>query len=316
MNMSNKTEVDKIINHLEGIDGETMEYIVKKLCMVEQLFKQTILTMSDAELNRMLDERKTAENSKGDIDFKGAEEWSHLVSEYSKLPSISVITSSINIISTQLGAITDENYNLKAELGRTSEELHTLEKAKGGLGETPLAYLTTENCLWMQDPEDENIYTDPLYQQSYHDSYCIERGYIPIYDPNLIEHFSKHRMLDERKTENSCGSDTPYHFISSHGDLFIDKFGNVLPQSDLSDWLLEIGKVDVEELIHYLQLNGFDGLVDGDVLDFGYWDKNGEYHKPDITWRRDTFHNQDFRYTQIEEVITKNEQWLNKYRTV
>jgi hypothetical protein len=176
MNMSDKTEVDKIINHLEGIDGETMEYIVKELCMVEQLFKQTILTMSDVELNRMLDERKT--------------------------------------------------------------------------------------------------------------------------------------------TENSCGSDTPYHFISSHGELFIDKDGNVLPQSELSDWLLEIGKVDVEELIHYLQLNGFDGLVDGDVLDFGYWDKNGEYHKPYIGHRKDIFHNQNLRYTQIEEVITKNEQWLNKYRTV
>ena len=176
MNMSDKTEVDKIINHLEGIDGQTMEYIVKELCMVEQLFKQTILTMSDAELNRMLDERKTA--------------------------------------------------------------------------------------------------------------------------------------------ENSCGSERAYHFISSHGDLMIDKDGNVLPQSDLSDWLLEIGKVDVEELIHYLQLNGFDGLDDGDVLEFGYWDKNGEYHKPHIGHRKDNFHNQDFRYTQIEEVITKNEQWLNKYRTV
>ena len=176
MNMSNKTEVDKIINHLEGIDGETMEYIVKELCMVEQLFKQTIMSMGDEQLDRMLDERKTA--------------------------------------------------------------------------------------------------------------------------------------------KNSCGSDTPYHFISSHGDLFIDKDGNVLPQSDLSDWLLEIGKVDVEELIHYLQLNGFDGLDDGDVLGFGYWDKNGEYHNPHIGHRKDNFHNQDFRYTQIEEVITKTEQWLNKYRTV
>ena len=174
MNMSNKREVDKIINQLEGIDGQTMEYIVKELCMVEQLFKQTILTMSDEQLDRMLDERKTAENS----------------------------------------------------------------------------------------------------------------------------------------------NETPYHFISSHGDLFIDKFGNVLPQSDLSDWLLDIDNVDVEELIHYLQLNGFDGLHDGDVLDFGYWDMNGEYHKPHIGHRKDNFHNQDFRYTQIEEVITKNEQWLNKYRTV
>jgi len=122
-------------------------------------------------------------------------------------------------------------------------------------------------------------------------------------------------MLDERQTAlNSINN--KYHFISSHGDLYIDKDGNVLPQSDLSDWLLEIGKVDVEELIHYLQLNGFDGLDDGDVLDFGYWDKNGEYHKPNIEYRKDNFHNQDFRYTQIDEVITKTEEWLNKYRTI
>jgi len=122
-------------------------------------------------------------------------------------------------------------------------------------------------------------------------------------------------MLNERETYlNSINN--KYHFISSCGDLFIDEYGNVLPNSDLTDWLLDIGKVDVEELIYYLQLNGFDGLDDGDVLDFGYWDKNGEYHKPDITWRRDTFHNQNLLNTQIEEVITKTEQWLNKYRSI
>lgn len=122
-------------------------------------------------------------------------------------------------------------------------------------------------------------------------------------------------MLDERQTYlNSIAN--KYHFISSHGDLFIDDYGNVLPQSDLSGWLLEIGKVDVEELIHYFQLNGFDGLDDGDVLDFGYWDKNGEYHKPNIRHREINFHNQDFLNTQIDEVITKTEQWLNKYRSI
>ena len=90
----------------------------------------------------------------------------------------------------QLYKITNENYNLKAELGRTSEELHTLEKAKGGLGETPLAYLTTENCLWMKDPNDRYI-PNPNAEGSYDVFYCEERGCIPIYDPNLIEHFSK-----------------------------------------------------------------------------------------------------------------------------
>ncbi len=123
-------------------------------------------------------------------------------------------------------------------------------------------------------------------------------------------------MLNERETYlNSINN--KYHFISSCGDLFIDEYGNVLPNSVLTDWLLDIGKVDVEELRHYVQLNGFDVFEwEGDVLDFGYWDKNGEYHKPNITWRRDTFHKQDFLNTQIEEVITKTEQWLNKYRTI
>lgn len=95
----------------------------------------------------------------------------------------------------QLYKITDENYNLKAELGRTSEELHTLEKAKGGLEETPLAYLTSSNCLWIQNPKDENRYIpNPNAEGSYHESYCIEHGHIPIYDPNLIEHFKNQKL--------------------------------------------------------------------------------------------------------------------------
>jgi len=122
-------------------------------------------------------------------------------------------------------------------------------------------------------------------------------------------------MLNERETAlNSIAN--KYHFISSCGDLFIDDYGNVLPQSDLTDWLLDIGKVDVEELIHYFQLNGFDGLDDGDVLDFGYWDKNGEYHKPDITWRIETFHNQNFTTEKVNEVIEKSKEWIKKYRTI
>lgn len=122
-------------------------------------------------------------------------------------------------------------------------------------------------------------------------------------------------MLAERQTAlNSIAN--KYHFISSFGDLFIDDYGNVLPQSDLTDWLLDIGKVDVEELIHYFQLNGFDGLDDGDVLDFGYWDKNGEYHKPAIKWRIDNFHNQNFTTEKVNEVIEKSKEWIKKYRTI
>jgi len=67
----------------------------------------------------------------------------------------------------------------------------------------PLAYLTKENCLWMQDPKDEDYYMpNPNAEGSYHYTYCQEIGCIPIYDPRLIEHFEMQKILNFFSYEN------------------------------------------------------------------------------------------------------------------
>ena len=57
--------VEKIIALLNEIDvdGETMEYIVNEVGMSDQLFKQSIVGMSEKDLGAMLDERETYLNS-------------------------------------------------------------------------------------------------------------------------------------------------------------------------------------------------------------------------------------------------------------
>ena len=55
----------------------------------------------------------------------------------------------------------------------------------------PLAYLTEANCLLILDPQDNYRYIpNPNAEVSYHYTYCIECGHIPIYDPRLFEHFN------------------------------------------------------------------------------------------------------------------------------
>ena len=41
----------------------------------------------------------------------------------------------------------------------------------------------------------------------------------------------------------------PIHFISSHGELYVNQDGTVSDKSDLSDWLLDIAKVDIAESV-------------------------------------------------------------------
>ena len=57
--------VEKIIALLNEIDvdGETMEYIVNEVAMGDQLFKQSIVGMSEKDLRVMLNERETYLNS-------------------------------------------------------------------------------------------------------------------------------------------------------------------------------------------------------------------------------------------------------------
>ena len=104
-------------------------------------------------------------------------------------------------------------------------------------------------------------------------------------------------------------------FISSNGNLIIDKKGNVnKSKSELSDWLLTIKKVDVEELNNYYKLNGLGKASDGDVLDFGYWDNEDVYHEPSKSWREETFFNQDFDQDKVNEIVSKSFEWIKKNR--
>ena len=117
----------------------------------------------------------------------------------------------------------------------------------------------------------------------------------------------------------------PMEFISSNGYLFVNEDGTIHPDSDTEDWLGTIQKVDIEELDNYLGL--FDlGLCDGgDVLDFGYWDKQGVYHEPSKQWRVDTFHRvavesdtkeakEYWTESQIQKTIEESFEWINNNR--
>ena len=107
-----------------------------------------------------------------------------------------------------------------------------------------------------------------------------------------------------------------YEFCSSHGDLRIDAKGNVLNDPDeLEDWLCTIKKVDVDELMRYNRAMDFgDCLTDGDVLDFGFWDKEGKYHKPDEKWRHETYHNKNLDERVREQIINYSIIWINRHR--
>jgi len=107
-------------------------------------------------------------------------------------------------------------------------------------------------------------------------------------------------------------------FESSHGIIVCNGLGLIVrSESDLSDWLNDIAKIDVEELENYYTLNGIDfGEIDsGDVLDFGYWDMDGNYHKPDKNWRMTTFYNQDLNdHKEIVNMVNNSFDWIGKNR--
>lgn len=105
------------------------------------------------------------------------------------------------------------------------------------------------------------------------------------------------------------------HFISSCGELYVNFDGTIGKESEISDWLLDISKVDVEELENYYKLNNLIGALDGgDVLDFGWWDKEGEYNKPEKSWRLEVFHNQDFDEAKVLGIVEKSFGWIDKNR--
>lgn len=118
----------------------------------------------------------------------------------------------------------------------------------------------------------------------------------------------------------------PMEFISSHGTLYVNEDGTIHPDSDIDDgWLLDIERVDIEELDNYLSYYDLPIAQGGDVLDFGYWDKNGVYHLPPRQWREDTFHrvsidsdpdeSKDYWTREnILKVIDKSYEWIKENR--
>ena len=118
----------------------------------------------------------------------------------------------------------------------------------------------------------------------------------------------------------------PMEFISSHGTLYVNENGTINSiDCDEVDWLGDISKVDIEELDYYLSLYDLEPTQGGDVLDFGYWDKDGVYHQPSRQWREDVFHRVSvdsdpdeakgyWTEEKIQETIEKSFEWIKKNR--
>jgi len=78
----------------------------------------------------------------------------------------------------------------------------------------------------------------------------------------------------------------PIHFISSHGELYVNQDGTISGKSDLSDWLLNIAKVDIAEWFTWTNKHNIKSDC-GDVLELAYWDKSGNYIQADLDFRND-----------------------------
>jgi len=107
-------------------------------------------------------------------------------------------------------------------------------------------------------------------------------------------------------------------FESSNGTLLLTSDGLVHDRSDFDSdsWLKDISKVDIEELNHYYKIQGLGKCDSGDVLDFGWWDKKGNYNKPERNWRMETFHNQDLTEGEVKGVVEKSYEWIAKHRSI
>jgi hypothetical protein len=76
------------------------------------------------------------------------------------------------------------------------------------------------------------------------------------------------------------------HFISSHGELYVNQNGTISDKSDLNDWLLNIAKVDIDEWKTWTNKHDIESDC-GDVLELAYWDKSGNYIHADLDFRND-----------------------------
>lgn len=108
----------------------------------------------------------------------------------------------------------------------------------------------------------------------------------------------------------------PMEFESSNGTLLVNENGSINENSDFDNdsWLSDISKVDIEELDNYYKLQGLGKCEGGDVLDFGWWDKKGNYDKPDRDWRIETFHKQDLKEEEVNTIVATSFQWIEDNR--
>ena len=56
--------MENIIRHLEGVDGETMEYVLRRIGMEHQMLRQLIMTMPVEEVEDLLAERHELDSFK------------------------------------------------------------------------------------------------------------------------------------------------------------------------------------------------------------------------------------------------------------
>jgi hypothetical protein len=81
---------------------------------------------------------------------------------------------------------------------------------------------------------------------------------------------------------------------SSCGELEVDKKGNVVEcHCDPGDYLENIQKVDLEEGYKFWgeYVPNYKNIRAYDILDFGFWNKDGGYVHPEEDWRMESILN-------------------------
>ena len=80
--------------------------------------------------------------------------------------------------------------------------------------------------------------------------------------------------------------------LSSNGFFIIDTEGNIL--EDNYEGEHEIAKFDVSEYFQTYSNEKYEDVGTIDILDIGYWLKNGEYEAPDAEFRMEVKENDEF----------------------
>lgn len=95
---------------------------------------------------------------------------------------------------------------------------------------------------------------------------------------------------------------------SSHGEFSIDRNGFIY-EMDGEDYLLDIKRVDYDEYQDFISSLGWDrhSVDSADILAFGFWDKNGNYSKPDAECRFNYNINPEFLVIEDDNLYYKDD---------